>query len=114
MNQILENMQPNQSNVEDLLRWAADQFAGDFVTGLRFVFTRLDLTDRTEVQIYSGYGYEDEARANLREQFHAGRVCLGCRLMFSYDVPWRTFVFPAYLEALKDKRKNQSAGGDGK
>jgi hypothetical protein len=114
MNQILEHMQPcYESDVEELLLLAADQFAGDFVTGIHFVFTRPDLTDRAEVQIYSGYGCQNEARANLREQFQAGRACMGGCLMFSYNVPWRTFVFPAYRAALKAKRKRQLVGGDG-
>lgn len=38
---------------------------------------------------------------------------MGAHLMCYYDVPWRTFVFPAYRAALKAKRKSRSVGGDG-
>lgn len=53
MNSILENQQPQyESDVEELLLLAADQFIGDFVAGVHFIFTRPDLTDTAEVQIY--------------------------------------------------------------
>ncbi len=104
MKQILEITQPcYESDVEGLLRWAADQFAGDFVTAIRYVFARPDFSDRAEVQIYSGFGYEDEARANLREQFQAGRECMGGYLMFFFDAPWTVFTFPAYEIARNAK-----------
>jgi hypothetical protein len=115
MTPILEN-QPvcYESDVDELMRIAAEQLAGDFTTRVHYIFDNPDLTDRADVQISAGCGYPDEARANLRAQFQAGRVCMGGRLMFSYDVPWRVFKFPAYYAALEAKHKNQSAGGDGK
>jgi len=113
MNQIPENQQPQyESDVEQLLQIARDQFAGDFVTGVHFMFGGPELTDLAEVQIYPCFGYKNEARANLRAQFQAGRVCTGGRLMIFYDVPWHDFTFPAYREALLMHRTRRSGGSD--
>jgi hypothetical protein len=111
MNPIAEN-QPDsyESAVEYLLLRASEQFAGDFVTGIHYVFARPDLTDSAEVQIYPCFGYQNEARSELRKQFQEGRVCMKARLMFYVNVPWRIFSFPAYREA---QLKHRSGGSDG-
>jgi hypothetical protein len=115
MNQIPQKTPPcYESDVDELMRIAAEQLAGDFVTGVHYIFDNPDLTDRADVQISAGCGYPGEARANLREQFKAGHECMAVCFMFNYEVPLRIFAFPAYRTALKAKRKNHSAGGDGK
>jgi hypothetical protein len=115
MNPIPEH-QPTcyESEVEELFLRSSEQFEGDFVTGIHIIFARPDLTDSAEVQIYPCFGYQNDARSELREQFQAGRVFMKANLMFNCDVPWRVIESPAYRAALKAKRKNQSAGGDGK
>jgi hypothetical protein len=115
MNEIPQNTPPHyESDVDELMRIAAEHLAGDFTTRVHYLFARPDLTDCAEVQIYVGFGYPDEARANLRAEFKAGRECMAASFMLNCEVPLCIFAFPAYRTALNVKRKRQSAGGDGK
>jgi hypothetical protein len=103
-----------ESDVDELMRIAAEHLAGDFTTRVHYIFDNPNLTDRSEVQIYGGFGYPDEARANLRAELKAGRESIAACFMLNYEVPLAVFRFPAYEAAIEAKRKRQSAGGDGK
>jgi hypothetical protein len=72
---LLDRMlQSGLSKDRELLLAACARFDAGTAYGIIYLFSRPDLTDTSEVQIYPGYGCVKQGLADVNAEFNAGRV----------------------------------------
>lgn len=101
MNSILRNSAHCRGSRDNfLISFASKHFAGGLVTAIAFEFTRPNLSDHYEIQLFNRPGWKREALEAIQTQRDAGRICMGGRLFMDIFGPSTPFVFPAYRTVI--------------